>query len=380
MNSNTISLKPGTRYLSLDVLRGLTVALMIVVNTPGSWTHIYAPLRHAAWHGFTVTDLVFPTFLFVVGNALSFGMKKLKEAGDSAFLKKILSRTVKIFIIGLLLNIFPFVQWQEGQLVFKDFASIRIWGVLQRIAVCYFLAALLVYYFRTKTLLYISAIVLMGYWGVMYLYGTGADPYSLQGNAANKLDAILFNVKNLYSGFGIPFDPEGVLSTFPAVINVILGYIAGVFIQKSGNNKNTIYKLVFSGLGLLVIALAWDNVFPINKPIWTSSFVLYTVGYDLIIIAILMFLIEVIKFKRWAYFFEVFGKNPLFIYALSGMIVTLFHLIRINGKSIHTYIYYGFYEKTFEPINASLMYAISYMLLLWVIGVYLDKKKIYVKV
>ncbi|MFD1631896.1 acyltransferase family protein [Pseudopedobacter beijingensis] len=379
MTANT-TLTSKTRYLSLDVLRGLTVALMIVVNTPGSWSYVYPPLKHAAWHGFTVTDLVFPTFLFVVGNAMSFGMTKLKQGSQQEFLKKVFSRTLKIFLIGLFLNIFPFVKWENDVLVFKNIMDIRIWGVLQRIAVCYMMASLLVFYFKPKTVLGISGVILLGYWGIMHAFGTGADPYSLEGNASGKLDALILNARNLYKGFGIPFDPEGLLSTFPATINVILGYFTGVFIQKNGNNVKTVQKLVGIGAGLLILGLVLDTVFPINKPIWTSSFVLYTVGWDFILIAVLMLLIEVWQLKKWTYFFEVFGKNPLFIYALSGMLVRLFHLIYINGENIHSGVFNGFFMKMFEPMNASLFYAISYMLILWLVGVVLDKKKIYIKV
>ncbi|ADY51581.1 hypothetical protein Pedsa_1010 [Pseudopedobacter saltans DSM 12145] len=372
-NANSI---PKPRYLSLDVLRGATVAFMIIVNTPGSWSYVYAPLKHAPWHGFTVTDLVFPTFLFVVGNAMSFGMGKLKEQGNSAFLKKVFSRTLKIFLIGLFLNMFPFVKWVDDVLVMKDFTEIRIWGVLQRIAVCYCIASLLVYYFRSKTILLISAAMLLGYWGVMSWFGD----YTLEGNAATKLDNFLMNAKNLYKGYGIPFDPEGVLSTIPAVVNVILGYFAGLFIQKKGNNKSTAFNLIGTGVILLLAASAWNLVFPINKPIWTSSYVLYTVGWDLILLAALILIIEVWHIKKWTYFFEVFGKNPLFIYALSGIFVKLMHTIYIGGENIHKLIFDGFFMNLLNPLNASLGFAISYMLFLWLIGLYMDKKKIYVKV
>lgn len=373
--ANSISVsKP--RYLSLDVLRGATVAFMIIVNTPGSWSYVYGPLKHAEWHGFTITDLVFPTFLFVVGNAMSFGMNKLKQQSDSIFLKKVFSRTIKIFLIGLFLNLFPFVKWVDDSLVLKDFTEVRIWGVLQRIAVCYCIASLLIYYFKTRTVVFLSAVLLLGYWGIMYWFGD----YTLEGNAAKKLDDILMNTKNMYKGYGIPFDPEGILSTLPAVVNVILGYFAGLFIQKKGNHQGTVLKLIGAGVILLLVALAWNVVFPINKPIWTSSYVLYTVGWDLILIAGLMQIIEIWQVKKWTYFFEVFGKNPLFIYALSGMIVRLIHTIYISGENIHKKIFDGFFMNILSPYNASLAYAICYMLLLWAIGFYLDKKRIYIKV
>lgn len=237
------------RYLSLDVLRGMTIALMIVVNTPGSWQNIYAPFRHAAWHGFTVTDLVFPTFLFVVGNAMSFSMRKFEQRPDSVFLKKVFTRTALIFLVGLLLNTFPFVTRNAAsELVPIDFTSIRIMGVLQRIALCYFIAALVVHYLKVKGAVVFSLVTLLGYWGIMYFFGNQPDPYSLEGNAALKFDLLVLPAQNLYKGFGLPFDPEGLLSTLPAVVNVIGGFLAGLYLQRRGNTRGTVLKLAMQAL------------------------------------------------------------------------------------------------------------------------------------
>jgi len=378
---NQFDIKPNsTRYLSLDVLRGLTVALMIVVNTPGNWGAIYAPFKHAAWHGFTITDLVFPTFLFVVGNAISFSIRKLKDAGDTAFLLKIFKRTLIIFGIGLFLNYFPFIEYNNGELVFKNILNLRIWGVLQRIAVCYFIGSLIVYYFNTRGAIAISVIFLLAYWAILYYFGTAGDPYSLEGNAVTPVDLALLPAKNLYQGFGISFDPEGFLSTFPAVVNVVLGFLAGKFIKEAGNNISTVSKLAGTGILMLIVAQIWDTYFPINKPIWTSSYVLYTVGWDLLIISVLMLVIEIFSIKKWTYFFEVFGKNPLFIFALSGMLIRLIYLIRIEAVPLGSIIYTNLFVSWLEDKNASLLFAITYMLLLWLIGYVMDKRKIYIKV
>jgi predicted acyltransferase len=370
----------AARYLSLDVLRGLTVCLMIVVNTPGSWSQIYAPFKHAAWHGFTVTDLVFPTFLFVVGNALSFGMHKLKAAGDAAFLKKVFKRAGLIFLIGFLLGYFPFVKWEEGDLVAKNVFELRIWGVLQRIAVCYLLGALLVYYFNRFSVIIISMALLLIYWFLLHVFGNMTDPYSLEGNVVKQLDLWLLPAKNLYQGFGIPFEPEGLLSTIPAVVNVTFGYLAGWYIQENSHKAKTAIKLLVTGIILLFLALLWDSVFPINKPIWTSSYVLYTVGWDLLLLAFLIYIIEVINFQKWTYFFEVFGRNPLFIYVLSGLFIKLLHLIKIDDISLSKLAFEHLFMPWLSDKNASLAFAIVYTLLLWLIGYALDKKKIYVKV
>jgi len=369
------------RYLALDVLRGLTIALMILVNTPGSWSTIYAPFRHAAWHGFTITDLVFPAFLFAVGNAMSFSLKKYAVKSDSAFLKKVFKRTILIFVIGLFLSAFPFVYRDgNGELVLKNFQNMRIMGVLQRIALCYFFAALIIHYFKFKVSLFISAVILFAYWAGMYYFGTGEDPYSLTGNAALKFDLMVFRPENLWKGFGIPFDPEGLLSTLPAIINVIAGYAAGVFIQKSGNTVATIWKLTAMGLLLVVAAHIWNIWFPINKPLWTSSYVLLSTGWVMVLIAALILIIEIWRFKVWTYFFEVFGRNPLFIFVLSGLVVMLMNIIYIDGMASKTYIYNNYFLSWLSSYNASLLFATCYMLLMWLIGYFMDKRNIYIKV
>ena len=368
------------RFPALDVLRGMTIALMILVNTPGSWNTIYAPFKHAAWHGFTITDLVFPTFLFVVGNAMSFSMKKFGDKEDSFFLKKVFKRTFLIFLIGLFLNAFPFVYNAGGELVLKDFSSLRIMGVLQRIALAYFFASLIVRYLGMKGSVGIGAFLLLAYWGVMFYFGDPTNPFGLEGNAALKFDLLFIPAENLYQGFGIPFDPEGLLSTLPAIVNVLAGYVAGIFIQKFGTNYATIGKLALAGIVFLALANLWDLVFPINKPLWTSSYVLLSIGWDLVLIAGLIWVVEILRFKQWAYFFEAFGRNPLFIYALSGMIIAVLNLIQIDGSSLKALIYQDFYMSWLTDYNASLLFAVTYVILLWVIGYWMDKKKVYIKV
>lgn len=375
-------LVPGTkqRYLSLDVLRGLTIALMVLVNNPGSWGHIYGPFKHAAWNGFTPTDWVFPTFLFVVGNAMSFSMRKFQDQSNAVFLEKVIKRTLLIFGIGLFLVAFPFVYRSGNELHLKDLSNMRIMGVLQRIALCYFFASLMLKYLRVKGSVIVSVILLFGYWAIMYYFGDAGDPYSLEGNAALKFDLWVFPVENLWKGHGISFDPEGLLSTLPAIVNVIFGFLAGKFIQKSGNNFTTVWKLVVAGIIFLGLGLLWDTVLPINKGIWTSSFVIFSTGWDLIIIALLVWIIEVAGFKKWTYFFQVFGKNPLFIFAFSGIVVMVMSIIPVQGMGMHTWIYQNFYLSWLADKNASLLYAVSFILVMWLIGYWMDKKKIYIKV
>jgi predicted acyltransferase len=370
----------GQRFLALDVLRGLTVALMVLVNTPGSWSTIYAPFKHAAWHGFTITDLVFPSFLFVVGNAMSFSMRKFDSQPDAVFLKKVFRRTFKIFAIGLFLSAFPFVYRSGGELVLKDLSEMRIMGVLQRIALCYLFGSLIVKYFKLKGSVIISAGILLMYWYILYYFGDAANPYSKEGNAALKFDLLIFSPENLWGGFGFPFDPEGLLSTLPAIVNVIAGYVAGIFIQKSGNSITTVWKLIAAGVGFVIVGELWHLVFPINKPLWTSSYVVLTVGWSLVLIGFLIWIIEIVKLKSWTYFFEVFGKNPLFIFVMSGIFVMLMSVIWINGGSMKGWVYSNFFLSWLGPYNASLLFAVSYMLLMWLMGYWMDKKRIYIKV
>lgn len=372
--------KKGQRYLALDVLRGLTIALMVLVNTPGSWSTIYAPFKHASWHGFTITDLVFPTFLFVVGNAMSFSFKKLKTQSDEIFFRKVLKRTFLIFFIGLFLSAFPFVYRSEGHLVLKDLSEMRIMGVLQRIALCYLLASLIIRHFKMLSSILIGVGILLFYWGIMYYFGDAATPYSAQGNAALKFDLLIFSPENLWHGFGFPFDPEGLLSTLPAVVNVIAGYAVGVFLQRSGNNMETIWKLISIGFLFVLVSEIWDLYFPVNKPIWTSSYVILTVGWDLILIGLLVLFIEVMEVKNWTYFFEVFGKNPLFIFVMSGVFVMLMNVIYIQETPMKSWLYNNYFVSWLSPYNASLFFAFCYMLLMWLMGFWMDKKRIYIKV
>jgi len=354
---------------------------MIVVNTPGSWSTNYAPFLHASWHGFTVTDLVFPSFLFVVGNAMSFSLRKLQQQGNHReFLKKVGKRTILIFLIGLLLASFPFFRLTETSMVPFDFSTIRVMGVLQRIALCYALAAVIIYFFKINGALVFSVISLLAYWFLMYFFGEGTDPYALEGNAARRLDLFLIGPDNLYRGEGIPFDPEGLLSTLTATVNVMAGYLVGVFIQKRGNTANTVLFLLLAAVVLLAVGYVWDLWLPINKKIWTSSFVWITAGYSTLGIAVLMYLIEVLKFRGWTYFFEVFGKNPLILYVLSGVFVRIMLLIKVDGTLSKTWIFEQLYLPFFRVETASLLFALSYMLLIWLIGFWMDRRKIYIKV
>ncbi len=366
------------RYLALDVFRGMTVCFMIIVNSPGDWSIAYGPLNHAAWHGFTPTDLVFPSFLFAVGNAMAFSMYKFEGQQSAVFWTKTLKRTALIFLLGYLMYWFPFIDFNTGGL--RPISETRIFGVLQRIALCYFFASIIVRYGSKKFAVIVSALLLIGYWIILYAYGDRNDPYSLAGFAGNALDFLVLGEKHLYHGEGVAFDPEGILSTLPAIVNVIGGYLAGDFIRKHGKSYETIAKLLIAGAVLILVALTWNMTFPINKKIWTSSFVLLTVGLDLSIIAVLIYVIEMLKKQSWTYFFVVFGKNPLSIYLLSELGLILLLILPNEHHSIRDWLTKDFFGSFASPINASFFFAFFFMLSCWAVGYVLDKRKIYIRV
>jgi predicted acyltransferase len=369
------------RYLALDVFRGMTICFMIIVNSPGSWDFAYAPLLHAPWHGFTPTDLVFPSFLFAVGNAMAFVMHKYEHQDNAVFWRKILKRTFIIFLIGFLMYWFPFFREADGGgLELKPLSEARIPGVLQRIALCYFFASIIIHFGSRRFALWFSVFALIAYWIISYIFGDSSDPYSLTGNAGLKLDLFLLGPGHLYHGEGVAFDPEGLLSTLPSIVNVIAGFFAGDYIRRNGNSYEAIAKLMIAGALLLLLAFTWDMAFPINKKIWTSSFVLLTVGLDLLIISILVYVIEIYHRRRWANFFVVFGRNPLFIYLLADIILTVMSLIPVGEGNLQQWFYADVFGSFAGPVLASFLFAFFYMLLNWSVGYILDKKKIYIKV
>lgn len=368
------------RFLSLDVFRGMTICFMIIVNTPGS-NGAFWPLNHAAWNGFTPTDLVFPSFLFAVGNAMSFTMKKYQQMGNSAVLGKIFKRTILIFLIGYLMYWFPFFNVQNGHWSLRPVGETRIMGVLQRIALCYCFASLMVHYLKKNTVYILSGIFLVGYWVILLVWGDPANPLGMLTNAGTYLDKWVLGDAHLYHGEGVAFDPEGILSTIPSIVNVIIGFYAGKFIQEKGKGYESISRLILTGCLFIFIAICWDAVFPINKKLWTSSFVFITTGIDLVIISFLIFIVEIKEWRaaNWPNFFTVVGKNPLFVYIVSELILIILSWVILGGKSVPQWVD-NFWQSVAHGKIGSLLFAITVMLTCWLVGYILDKRKIYIRV
>lgn len=373
----------NNRFTSLDVFRGMTICFMIIVNNPGSDIS-FAPLDHAKWFGFTPTDLVFPSFLFAMGNAMSFAMKKFEGLSNGLVIFKILKRSALIFLVAYCLEFLGAVHHQlNGGWSIGSFSHIRILGVLPRIALCYLFAALTVYFIKSKNaIIAISILLLVGYWVILLIFGDHSNPYGMLTNYGTYLDKLVLGDNHMYHGEGVAFDPEGILSTLPSIVNVICGYYAGKFIQEKGKTYEMISRLLLVGFLFIFLALCWNMSFPIAKKLWTSSFVLLTVGIDLILISSLVYVVEMRNRNplNWTSFFTTFGKNPLAIYVFGdffGFVVGWFYINKMNFNEIMS-------VKVFQVISAgaigSLLFAIYYMLVCWLFGKILDKNKIYIRV
>ncbi len=362
------------RNPAIDVLRGLTLALMIVVNM--SVDDSYRQLQHSAWNGLTLTDVVFPTFLFVVGASLALTLGRYERQGETALLGKLLRRTLLIFLCGYLLYWFPFLQFDPaGYLALRPVATTRIFGVLQRIALCYGAGALIVHY-SGRVGAWVAAIgALLGYWALLAAFGD----YTLTGNAVLALDRALLGEAHLYHGEGIAFDPEGILSTLPALANVLAGFLAVRFLDAAARPGVARLRLTLAGLVAIAVAVTWDGVLPINKKLWTSSYALCTIGIDLVTLAAVAALCDRAGGGRWQRFFEVLGRNTLFIYLLSEIGNTVLGLARVDGQSLFMWLYLHAFRPLAGAANGALAYALLYMLACWLFAWVLDRRRIYIR-
>jgi predicted acyltransferase len=364
------------RLASLDVFRGLTIAGMILVNNPGSWEAIYSPLEHAAWHGWTPTDLVFPFFLFIVGVSITLALSRRAESNGTKrdLYLKIVRRSLIIFVLGLILAGFPRY----------DLSTLRIPGVLQRIAVCYLIASLIFLKTKWRTQAVVAAALLLFYWMVMTLIpvpGFGAGDLSMEGNLAAYVDRTLLGQhtwKPLY-------DPEGILSTLPAIATTLFGVLTGQWLRLRHSEFEKVAGVFVAGAALVVAGWTWGFRFPINKALWTSSYVLLTAGLALQLLAICFWLVDIKGVQRWAKPFLIFGTNALAIYFLSELfsrIISLVTLTRDDGSRVdlQTFVYENLFASWASPEGASLLYAICIVLLWLGVAAILYRKRIFIKV
>ena len=387
------------RLISLDVFRGLTVGLMILVNNPGSWSHIYPPLRHAAWHGWTPTDLVFPFFLFIVGVAMALSFSKRLEAGASQrdLVNKIISRAAIIFGLGLFLNGFPFNIPLNAQMaenfqfldIFRRFQTIRIWGVLQRIAICYLIAGLIIVLIKNTRGRVLAVLGLFAIYEflmrVPLVEGFGAGSFALEDNFIRYLDMLLFGEAHLYGGTGMPFDPEGFLSTLPAVGTTMAGFFVGEYLRRPVEHHEKLVNLTVVGIIVTMAGHLLSPIEPINKQLWTVSYVITMAGLAMLVLAFSSWLIDVKGWKKWAKPAIVFGSNPLVVFVGSGILGRFLYMIKWTNEtgewvSLKGAIYNGFFVPLAGPLHGSELYALTFILFWLAILWYLYVKQIFWKI
>jgi predicted acyltransferase len=369
----------AARMQSLDVFRGMTVAGMILVNNPGTWGAIYSPLEHAEWHGWTPTDLVFPFFLFIVGVSITLALgRRAETAGSKRDLYwKIVRRSLIIFGLGLFLAGFPSFP----------LATIRIPGVLARIAVCYLCASVIFLNTDWRKQVYVAAGLLLGYWALMTLVpvpGFGAGLLgSKEGNLAAYVDRAVFG-RHIWSQ-GKVYDPEGLLSTLPAIVTTLAGVLTGHLLRSRRDGFEKVSAMFVAGVACVVAGWVWNYWFPVNKALWTSSYVLLTAGMALQLLAACYWLVDLKGYRRWATPFVVFGTNALAVFFLTGLCPRLVNWIKVTGadgkpEGLLGYLYQTLFASWMTPINASLAYAICFVLvwlgLMWL----LYRKNIFIKV
>ncbi len=385
--SEHTSAQTSGRLLSLDVFRGATIAGMMLVNNPGNWGHIYAPWKHAEWHGWTFTDTVFPFFLWIVGVAMTFSFAKRMERGDSQkyLALHVLRRSVIIFALGLVLSGFPF-GLAFGQSF--SFTTMRIPGVLQRIAVCYLISGLIFLRTGPKTQLGITGALLAVYWlavAFIPVPGYGAGVLTPTGNLCWYIDSNLLR-GHTWSGAPAPgFDPEGIFSTIPAIATTMFGILTGHLLRSDRSHAEKTSWMFVAGNVLLLFGLIADNWLPINKNLWTSSYSVFMAGLALNVFAVCYWIIDVKGYKGWAKPFQIYGLNAITVFFLAGIIGRLTSIIKVGGSDgTHISLKKIYYDALFVPVGdpmvASFLYAIAFMLVIYLIAYFMYRMNWIIKV
>lgn len=358
--------QPRPRLQSLDAFRGVAIAAMILVNNPGSWDYVYPPLEHAKWHGCTPTDLVFPFFMFAIGTAMAFSLGRNAETGQApaAVYQRILRRVVILFALGLALNVSSLLLgWLlQGKAIALD--KLRLVGVLQRIALAYGLAAPLVLNLSRRSQAIAATGILLGYWALL------AGNLTPEGNLGGQVDRLVFTPARLY--LGGPSDPEGLLATLPAVVSILAGYWVGQWLKgkplrarQSTRPSQTSWQLAAVGLGVLLLGQLWSLGFPLNKNLWSSSFVLYSSGWAMLVLAALWEAVEVRRWRAIGLPLAVMGLNAITVFVASGLVARVFYRLMIGGKSLQAWIFERGFASWAGNWSGSLLMAIVTLALWW---------------
>lgn len=375
------------RLLSLDAFRGLCMLGMILVDYPGDWDNKYKPFIHASWNGFTLADLIFPSFIFIVGVAMMFSLAKRKEKCDShsSIIKQVLKRAMILVVLGLISNAFldsePIYSWK----------TLRIMGVLQRIAIVYVICSFIYLKLGTKKLAWIGGTILLAYWGIMTLIpvpGFGMPDIHIipseEGiaNLSVWLDSTVLG--SHIAEWNKPFDNEGILSTVPAIVTCILGMLVGTFLKTDKTPNTKIGWMFLAGVVLLMLGKIWNIWFPINKLLWSSSFVLYAGGWSILILAALYWIIDIKGYKKWSKPLQVFGKNAILVFTTALCFQGAYWRIQVPFNGETTPFRWALYAQVFkpllnDPLKTSILYTFAVILFWYAVSAFLDKKKIYLR-
>lgn len=361
------------RLLSLDVMRGITIAGMILVNTPGTWSYVYPPLRHAEWNGLTPTDLVFPFFIFIMGISMFFSLRKYQFKLSTESITKVLKRTALIFLVGLGLNLFSGWLKYGGDVM----ENLRIFGVMQRLAIAYGVGSIILLAINHKYILYVAGAILLGYWGLLYF----TDSMTLsKTNIIALVDVALCGEAHVYKntlsdGSIVAFDPAGLLSSLGSIAQVLIGVFAGKLISEAkGDREMIIRNLFILGTITLFVGFMLSYGCPINKKLWSSTYTLISSGSASLSLAMLIWIIDIKGKVKWTCFFESFGINPLYLYVQAAILGGVFRYSGISG-----FLYADLFKPLFGDYGGSLAYALFFIFLNWIPGYVLYKRRIYIK-
>lgn len=390
----SIDRPPATRMQSLDIFRGITIIMMIFVNNPGSWNHMYGPLKHAEWNGWTLTDTIFPFFIFIMGVSitLAFSNKIAAGIGKPQLYKEIFSRSWKLFALGLLLNVFSIDLFTpDHSWVTDTLFKVRIMGVLQRLSLVYAVTSLLFLQVSRNTLIIISVTILLVYWVTMMcapfsavINNTSIDlTGSLEHgkNFAAYIDSVVFGSSHVYftKNVLLPYDPEGLLSTLTAIVSCIFGVLTGMYLRNHDSLYRKTVTLFFTGVLLLLAGKLMSYGFPVNKTIWSPSYVVLMGGLALIFLAVCIGLFDTKKFRLITNFFNVFGMNAIFFFVFSGIIARCILIIRVDNMRLRDWLYGQYFLPVFGEKFGSMMFSVVFLLLFYAVLVWMYKRKIFLK-
>lgn len=366
--------KATSRIASIDIFRGMAVAFMIIVNYPGSRVHVYGFLDFSAWNGASPADTIFPAFLFIMGVSMWYSLKKYGHELNGSSVFRIIRRVVALFALGLILNVFPYFS--------RDYSTLRIMGILQHIALAYLIGSLLCLALRKNYLWVAVAVIMIFCWILLALFG-GHDPYGLESNVVRRIDMFILGKAHLYEGFTPPFEPHGLVSALPAACSLVIGFYIGGITGAGNEIGKNVLKILLIGVATTGLGLFWNIFLPVNKYLWTGSYVLLSTGIVCVLYGLVYLITDVMKFEKWGIFFKVFGSNSLFSFTLAEIFVKMLQIAIINVNDHKISLYQWIYGRALIPVGGerggSLMFALVVLIMIWLASLILYRKKVYIR-